>query len=76
MSTYSFVTGFTSNIPISIHVIIEGELFVLHYFPFREYTHAHPFTDLPLGNVCVWVAGVVDEASDSAFLGGVDILRG
>ena len=63
------------NAPISIHVVVERQLFVLEDIPLREYTHPDSVTDVPLGNITVWVAAVVGEAADASALGCVDELK-
>lgn len=47
----------------------------MRHVPLCEDSHPHALADDPLGNVAVWVATVVGEATDSSLSGGVDVLQ-
>lgn len=63
------------SVPISINVVVEGQLFVLLDIPFREDTHADIVADGPFCHITIWITAVVGETTDSTTFGCVDELN-
>jgi len=61
--------------PVSINVVVEGQLLSLDDVPLGEDSHPHPFPDDPFGDVAVWIAAVVCESTDSSLFGSVEVLE-
>ena len=60
--------------PISVDVVVEGELLVLLDKPVGENAHPDVLADGPLRNITVRVTTVVCETTDSTAFGSVNVL--
>lgn len=62
------------NIPISVNIIVEGQLFVLLDIPLCKDSHANMIANGPLCDVAVWVTTVVSKTSYATRFRGIDKL--
>jgi hypothetical protein len=60
--------------PITIDVVVEGQLLVGFDVALGEDAHAHLLADGPFGDEAIGVARVVEETSFASLLGRVDEL--
>lgn len=63
------------DVPVSVYVVVEGELLALDDVPLCKDAHPHPLADDPLCHIAVWVAAVVREPTNPALLGRVQELK-
>lgn len=61
--------------PVSIHIVVERQLFVLLNVPFREDAHPDILAHSPLGYVAVWATTVVGETTNATILRSIDELQ-
>ena len=61
--------------PVSVHIIIKRQLFVLLDMSICKDAHPDTLAHLPLGDVTVRAAAVVSETANAASLGRVDVLK-
>lgn len=62
------------DIPISVNIIVEGKFLVLLHLAASKDTHANMVSDSPFGNIAVGCAAVIQKATNTSALGGIDIL--
>ena len=63
------------TLPITVDVVVEGQLLVLLDCAICEDAHPDAVADCPLCDIAVRVATVVGEPADSTALSGVDVLQ-
>lgn len=63
-----------SFVAISINVVVECQLLALLHIALSKDAHPHVFSDLPFGDVTVWVTAVINESGDASFFRCVEIL--
>lgn len=51
------------SVPITIDVVIEGQLLVLLDISTRKDTHADMLANRPFGHIAIWVTAVVGKAA-------------
>lgn len=64
----------SNDSPITIDVIIEGQLLVLQDVPFSKDTHSNFASDLPFRHIAVGITAVISETTNITFLCRVDVL--
>lgn len=60
-------------VAISVHVVVEGELFAREDIALCKDAHAHVLADVPLCDVAVWVTAVVDETSHASLFCCIEV---
>lgn len=79
-----FVAGLVSSIrakdsflnsPISIHVVVKGDLLIVMYIPLGEDTHPQPPPYNPFLDFTVGVTRVICKSADPTLLRGIDVLN-
>ena len=62
------------NIPISVNVIIECQLFRSLNISLRKNSHPHVVSYGPLGHIAIWITAVICKTSDSSTFRRIDKL--
>ena len=63
------------SLPVTVHIVIEGEFLVFPYVPVCEDAHADVLSHCPFRNVAVGVTAMICKSADTTSLCSIDVLE-
>jgi hypothetical protein len=71
---HTLQNGKNLTLPITVHIVIEGEFLIFPYVPICKDAHADVLSNCPFRNVAVRITAMICKSADTASLCCIDVL--